>query len=442
MVGLNQTPQALCAFCFVLLTRRAACLCNLRSTPTRPQPIRSRLLTVASSFLQIFQMVNHRSPGLYAPVISSPLASSPHHQTGLSSPASYISFNDLVQKLPSSPTRRSVVPPISDLLQSDPDDCEMLMECAQDDPLPSSSPKIGLFPSAGSSSPGPAWLPALQADRHQRLQQSNLPSRHLHSSWKQPAPRSSPRSTTSLSSGETPMSSPTPFSRKYALSTQKTPAQLRQQAAERLRSTERANKFKAGRPLLDAFAIGSHRGFDENLTQKEEMMTEMIGRRHLKQMKQRLQESLSSEGYGIDELIENEQNSLMEDNHHFDGDVDPALVYDAFGQDINADLDQDISMTSNTSTIHPEPQPSSSLSLPTICPSCSQPTITFSETDPPDLSCSHCNWFVNAQTLQVVDNYFSQHGDRTSHRPIIGYNNHVGTSFVCSNPECDEMLFV
>ncbi|PLW30129.1 hypothetical protein PCANC_21087 [Puccinia coronata f. sp. avenae] len=109
------------------------------------------------------------------------------------------------------------------------------------------------------------------------------------------------------SASGTPLSSPTPLSRAYtskASQSERSPSKLCLQAASRLRTLERENCSNAHRPLLNAFSIGSQQGINGITTEKEEMMTEALERRHIKQMNRQWQALLSSQAYATYEMIE------------------------------------------------------------------------------------------------------------------------------------------
>ncbi|POW17695.1 hypothetical protein PSTT_00292 [Puccinia striiformis] len=387
------------------------------------------------------------SSGPFSPRISSPLASS--YQAGASSP---LSSGLMYRHIPTVPQGRSMLP-IGDLAESEPDiqsydeDMMKMDEAADGFPI-GSSPQIGHFNAATSSSPGPSWLAALAPNRHDRLFSTSQPSHHRARTWKQP---SSSRASPHSSASETILSSPTPLSRAYtskAGQSERSPSQLRLQAASRLRAMERKNRSNAHRPLLDAFSIGSQRGIDDISSSKEDMINEAIGRRHIKQMNRHWEALLSSQAYATDEMIEEaeESDSMEEEPIEADIELDFSEIYgDEIPSDAMDSEGPDTSMTSNCSTIRPDEHPQSLLAVllasSSVCPACSAGALHASDSNPQGVNCVHCDWALDGTTLSSIDQHFLQHGERDSHQPVIGYNPHVGTNFVCSNPECDEMAF-
>jgi len=311
-----------------------------------------------------------------------------------------------------------------------------------------SSPRIGHFNAAASSSPGPSWLPA---PTHTTV--SRLPPNPVITvcAWKQPG--SSRPSHRSLAS-ETPHSSPTPLPRAYtckASHSDRPPSQLRLQAAARLRALERNNRSNAHRPLLDAFSAGSQRGIDEIISSKEEMMSEAIGRRHIKQMNRQWEALLSSQAYATDEMIEEaeESESMDEEPPEHEGEPDETQMYAEEDMASEGGMESeggDTSMASTCSTVRPDEASPSLLALllapAAVCPACSGAGLQASESAPQGIQCAHCPWALDGNTLASIDRHFLLHGDRLAHRPLIGYNPHVGTNFICSNPQCDEMVCV
>ncbi|PLW06216.1 hypothetical protein PCANC_05904 [Puccinia coronata f. sp. avenae] len=387
----------------------------------------------------------------FSPRISSPLAGSSQH--GASSPLSTESCMDMFQLVPSSPTGQKFLP-FSDLPETEPevrscDEERMAMDEEAEAFQAGSSPHIGHFNAAPSSSPGPSWLPALAPNRHDQLCSPSHTSHPRSRAWKQPTcSRPSPRSSTS----GTPLSSPTPLSRAYtskANQSERSPSQLRLQAASRLRTLERKNRSNAHRPLLDAFSIGSQRGIDDITTDKEEMMTEALGRRHIKQMNRQWEALLSSQAYATDEMIEEaeECDFMDEEPPEMDSELDFSQMCDDEMLSSAMDSDgADTSINSSCPTIRPDEHPLSLLAIllapETVCPACSADGLQASQIAPQGVQCVHCRWALEGSTLASIDQHFQNHGERTSHQPLIGYNPHVGTNFVCSNPLCDEMVCV
>ncbi|KNZ64513.1 hypothetical protein VP01_1020g7 [Puccinia sorghi] len=430
----------------------------------------------ALSNLEAHHHTSSSSSGPFSPRVSSPLASS--YPQGASSPLSSGSCVDMFQLVPSSPAGPSMLP-FSDLPESEPE----LRSCDEemmklDEFSTGSSPRIGHFNAAASSSPGPSWLPALAPNRHDLLLSPSQSSHHRARAWKQPlSSRRSPRS----SASETPLSSPTPLSRSYtskACHPDRSPSQLRLQAATRIRALERKNRSNAHRPLLDTFSAGSQRGIDEIISSKEEMMTEALGRRHIKQMNRQWEALLSSQAYATDEMIEEaegiqlfffffchcvgtqpeltnlpgnggaESESMDEEPPENDGEPDFSQMY-AEEVPLSGGMDNegaDTSMTSTCSTVRPDEHSPSLLAIllapAAVCPACSAGGLQASEPATHGIQCVHCPWALDGNTLASIDLHFLHHGERLSHRPMIGYNPHVGTNFICSNPHCDEMVCV
>ncbi|KAI9605661.1 hypothetical protein H4Q26_004026 [Puccinia striiformis f. sp. tritici PST-130] len=299
---------------------------------------------------------------------------SPAHTKRASSPLSSGSCIDIFQLVPSSPTGRSMLP-IGDLAESEPDiqsydeDMMKMDEAADGFPI-GSSPQIGHFKRATSSSPGPSWLAALAPNRHDRLFSTSQPSHHRARTWKQPS-----------SSRASPHSSP-------AGQSERSPSQLRLQAASRLRAMERKNRSNAHRPLLDAFSIGSQRGIDDISSSKEDMMNEAIGRRHIKQMNRHWEALLSSQAYATDEMIEEaeESDSMEEEPIEADIELDFSEIYgDEIPSDAMDSEGPDTSMTSNCSTIRPDEHPQSLLAVllasSSVCPACSAGALHASDSN-------------------------------------------------------------
>ncbi|EFP81302.1 uncharacterized protein PGTG_06923 [Puccinia graminis f. sp. tritici CRL 75-36-700-3] len=396
---------------------------------------------------ETYHQTSSFSSGKFSPRVSSPLANS--YPASASSPLSSSSCIDMFQ-LVSSPPGPSLLP-FSDLPESEPDirscDDEMMKMDDESDALPiGSSPRIGHFDTAASSSPGPSWLPALAPNRHDRLFSPSQSTHPRSRAWKQPgSSRASPRS----SASETPQSSPTPLSRAYvskAGQSDRSPSQLRLQAASRLRNIERKNRSNAHRPLLDAFSNGSQRGIDEIISRKDEMMAEELGRRHIKQMNRQWEALLSSQ---TDEMIEEAEESdlMQEEPIEPDHELDLTQMYaEAAASDAMDSEGPDTSMASACSTVRPDEHHHSLLAIllapRAICPACPVGTLQATEPAPQGVQCAHCPWGIDGETLASIDQHFLEHGERASHQPVIGYNPDVGTNFVCSNPECDEMVFV
>ncbi|KAG0139126.1 hypothetical protein CROQUDRAFT_55157 [Cronartium quercuum f. sp. fusiforme G11] len=323
------------------------------------------------------------SPTPYAPIVSSPLANE-YQNNQSSSPVSYVSSNWDTNSniLPSfsSPSPNHSTIPLSDLPEPEPmsDNTEMQV----DDPFslePDGShlgqPSIGKFNPSGSSSPGPCWLPSLAPSRNQS---------HRSVGFKQPIFTSSRKS--SSSSGGHPSSSPTPSHSKSRFKpSSSSPSELRQQAANRMRSHQRNGILSSRRVLLDAFLASSNSG-DTELSDRENATLEALSRKEIFNTKQQWKQGFTT----IEELLADEEQEGGQDEELVlpDEDIDPSQLYEAYQQ-------------TQRSLISLLTVP------PSQCPACNTSGLTA--TNDFGVECPTCGWSLSPETLSIVDQEFLNH---------------------------------
>ncbi|KAH9822699.1 hypothetical protein DFH28DRAFT_881894 [Melampsora americana] len=397
------------------------------------------------------------SPTHYAPLVSSPLVT---HSTRSSSPDSYIASSSCDPPMGSSPVAGQGFMPLSDLIEPEPasDDTEMQLEdtFVQSHHSHLGQPSIGNFHPSASSSPGPSWLPTLSAPRtfpnninHSSHSAFDSTKSHRSAGFKQPMFHSSHRSSPSQTS-DPPSSSPTPGSKrafKSRLSPQgsSSPSRLRQQAATRIRENKRKGLLTSRRILLDGFLPGgSDQMADSDWTAEEYAMLEATDRKENFNARRRWTQGLNEEQFDLDELIEEEE-ELMRDQYDElppEEDSDPSQIYAAYHLGENAVNGDDCN------TQFSQQQPSGAwrslgdilTSSPAICPACRTSALGPTQSSPPDVQCRSCAWSLSSETLSIIDKEFLHHGPQPTHTPVISYNEHVGTTIMCSHATCDEII--
>lgn len=182
---------------------------------------------------------------------------------------------------------------------------------------------------------------------------------------------------------------------------------------------------------------------DGDWTPEEFAMLEAIDRKENFNARRRWTQGLKEEQLNPDAMIEEEE-EMMGDQYDEvppDEDSDPSQIYAAYQSGESAIHCDDYTQLEQQQ----QPQAWRSLgdiltSSPALCPACHTSGLGPTQSSPPDVQCPTCAWSLSSETLSIIDKEFLNHGPQPTHTPVISFNEHVGTTIMCSHATCDEII--